>query len=175
AQYRSTLEFHDGALAEAEAALGRIEGFLDRAARADQLTETTTAASRAMLPAAFIDAMDDDLNIPRALAVLHDAVRVGNAALDGGDLATARERAVAVLDMTRVLGIDPTDPSWSSGTDPVTHRSLSALVERLLVDRADARVAKDFAAADRIRDELTAAGITIEDTPAGAHWSISGK
>jgi len=77
--------------------------------------------------------------------------------------------------MTRVLGIDPTDPSWSSGTDPVTHRSLSALVERLLVDRADARVAKDFAAADRIRDELTAAGITIEDTPSGAHWSISGK
>jgi cysteinyl-tRNA synthetase len=176
AQYRSTLEFHDGALAEAEAALGRIEGFLDRSRRAGLLDEADRAPDRATLPAAFVEAMDDDLNLPRALAALHEAVRVGNAALDrGDDLDVARESSVAVLDMTRVLGIDPTDPSWSSGTDPITHRSLSALVERLLVDRADARVAKDFAAADRIRDELTAAGITIEDTPSGAHWSISGK
>jgi cysteinyl-tRNA synthetase len=50
--------------------------------------------------------------------------------------------------------------------------ALSALVERLLDDRENARQDRDYQAADRIRDELIAAGITIEDTPSGAHWSF---
>ncbi|MCU1421659.1 MAG: cysteine--tRNA ligase, partial [Microbacteriaceae bacterium] len=52
------------------------------------------------------------------------------------------------------------------------HRALAELVEKLLDDRTAAREARDFASADRIRDELAAAGILIEDTPSGPHWSL---
>ncbi|MFZ4894669.1 cysteine--tRNA ligase [Plantibacter sp. Mn2098] len=185
AHYRSTLEFHDGALEEAEAALGRIEGFLDRVGRAGLLPggvaeagvagAAAAASAASVVPEAFAVAMDDDLNIPRAIAAIHDAVRAGNAALDRDDTTAARDASVAVITMTTILGINPLDPQWSEADSSTAHSALSALVERLLTDRADARASKDFAAADRIRDELTGAGITIEDTPSGAHWSLSGE
>ncbi|MGG7465647.1 cysteine--tRNA ligase [Plantibacter sp. YIM 135347] len=178
AQYRSTLDYHEGALVEAEAALGRIEGFLDRAVRAGLLPAESIEAARSIdsaLPEAFTIAMDDDLNVPRALASVHDTVRVGNAALDADDEAGASVAALAVVSMTHILGINPLDPLWSDAGSSTAHGALSALVERLLTDRADARASKDFAAADRIRAELTEAGITIEDTPSGAHWSLSGE
>jgi cysteinyl-tRNA synthetase len=171
AHYRSTIDYHEGALVEAEAALDRIESFLDRVSR--RLEDTRFAGSGApVLPAEFGGAMDDDLAIPQALAVLHERVRAGNAALDDEDLATAARIRGEVTAMTEVLGINPHSPEWRTVTSAPADRALGVLVERLIEDRKTARAAKDFAAADRIRDELAAAGITVEDSPTGTHWSI---
>jgi cysteinyl-tRNA synthetase len=173
AHYRSTLEFHDGALAEAEAALGRIEGFLDRAERRLEGTRFSSDVVQE-IPAPFAAAMDDDLGIPQALGVLHETVRAGNAALDTEDLVEAAHALGAVLAMTSVLGINPLSSEWSQAGAGATDVALSALVQRLLDDRQIARESRDFVTADRVRDELKAAGITIEDGPAGSHWSLDG-
>jgi cysteinyl-tRNA synthetase len=171
AHYRSTIDYHDGALIEAEAALERIETFLARADR--RLEGTRFAGSGApVIPAGFAEAMDDDLSVPQALAVVHDTVRAGNAALDTEDLSAAATARGEVMAMTEVLGINPLSPEWASAGVASTDRALAALVERLIDDRNVARAAKDFGAADRIRDELTAAGISVEDGPNGSHWSI---
>jgi cysteinyl-tRNA synthetase len=171
AHYRSTIDYHEGALIEAEAALDRIETFLDRASR--QLVESRFATGGAtVLPTEFADAMDDDLAVPQALAVLHDRVRAGNAALDADDLAGAAVIRGEVIAMTEVLGINPHASEWKSATSGGADKALGMLVERLLEDRVDARAARDFRAADRIRDELAAAGITLEDSANGTHWAI---
>jgi cysteinyl-tRNA synthetase len=171
AHYRSTIDYHEGALVEAEAAFERIEGFLARSAT--RLEGTRWAGVGAgLVPDAFAAAMDDDLATPEAFAVVHDTVRAGNAALDAGDLEAASRARAEVHAMVRVLGIDPDADEWRGGGDDAASTALAALVERMLDDRAAARAGRDFAAADRIRDELTAAGITIEDTPAGAQWRL---
>jgi len=171
AHYRSTIDFHDGSLAEAEAALDRIAGFFERVER--RLSGTRFAGHGVeIVPDAFAEAMDDDLAVPQALAVLHDTVRSGNAALDAEDLEAAATARGHVLAMTEVLGINPLSPQWRTSGSTAAESALDGLIGRLLADRQEARAARDFAAADRIRDELTAAGITIEDTPTGSHWSI---
>jgi cysteinyl-tRNA synthetase len=174
AHYRSTIDYHDGALAEAEAALDRIESFLERVAR--RLTGTRFAGTGTeQIPDAFAAAMDDDLSIPQALAVLHDTIRQGNASIDGEDLALAAAAQGQVMAMTEVLGINPFSAEWSRGQDKAVSGVLNTLVDQLLDERQKSRAARDFAAADRIRDVLTTAGITIEDTSTGAHWSIDGQ
>ncbi|RDV46116.1 cysteine--tRNA ligase [Leifsonia sp. ku-ls] len=171
AHYRSTIDFHDGSLAEAEAALDRIAGFFERVER--RLSGTRFAGHGVeVVPDPFAEAMDDDLAVPQALAVLHDTVRSGNAALDAEDLEAAATARGHVLAMTEVLGINPLSPQWRSAGSTAAESALGELIGRLLADRQEARAARDFAAADRIRDELAAAGITIEDTPTGSHWSI---
>jgi cysteinyl-tRNA synthetase len=138
-----------------------------------RLDGTRFAGSGApVIPIDFAEAMDDDLAVPQALAVLHDRVRAGNAALDGEDLAAAAQIRGEVTAMTEVLGINPHSPEWRVSTTAPTDRALGALIDRLVEDREAARGNRDFAAADRIRDELAAAGITVEDSPTGTHWSI---
>jgi cysteinyl-tRNA synthetase len=171
AHYRSTIDYHDGALVEAEAALDRIEVFLGRAER--RLAGTRfSGVGVELVPEEFAAAMDDDLAIPQALAVLHERVRTGNAALDAEDLGAAATIRGEVLAMTEVLGINPLSPEWQSPTTDPSSAALATLVEKLIEDREAARKAKDFATADRIRDELTSAGVHIEDTPTGSHWSL---
>jgi cysteinyl-tRNA synthetase len=118
--------------------------------------------------------MDDDLGVPQAIAVIHETVRRGNGALDDEDFAEAAVLLGQVLAMTDVLGINPLAPEWASNADSGAERALGALVERLVSDRETARKSRDFTTADRIRDELGQAGISIEDTPTGAHWSLDG-
>ena len=77
--------------------------------------------------------------------------------------------------MTEVLGINPMAVEWQTAGNEPAALALGALVEKLLEDRAAARKDRDFASADRIRDELTAAGIQIEDTPGGSHWSVANE
>jgi cysteinyl-tRNA synthetase len=78
--------------------------------------------------------------------------------------------------MLAVLGVDPFDPHWASGGSSAREERLTAavdaLVASLLEQRAAARAAKDFPAADAIRDQLKAAGIDLEDTPQGPQWSL---
>lgn len=170
AHYRSTIDHHDGSLAEAEAALDRIEGFLARAA---ERLEGVPLSDAPAVPQGFADAMDDDLAVPQALAVLHETVRAGNAALDADDAEALGVAYHQVAAMVEVLGIDPRAPHWSGGAHDTSAAPLAALVERLVQERADARAARDFATADRVRDDLAGAGITIEDTPSGTRWSIA--
>lgn len=171
AHYRSTIDYHDGALVEAEAALERIEVFLDRSQRRIENTRFA-ATGLPVVPEEFAAAMDDDLAVPQALAVLHERVRTGNAALDSEDLALVATVRAEVVAMTEVLGINPGAPEWATLSSLPAERALASLVERLIADREHARETRDFSAADRIRDELVAAGISIEDTPSGPHWSI---
>jgi len=170
AHYRSTIDYHDGSLAEAEAALERIESFLTRAGRR---LEGAAVSGVEVVPEAFAAAMDDDLGVPQALGVLHETVRAGNAALDNGDLEAVAVARGGVLAMAEVLGINPLSAQWRDGASAPAERALGSLVESLIADRNAARAAKDFAAADRIRDELAAAGIAVEDGANGSHWSIS--
>jgi len=172
AHYRSSLDLSDSSWSEAEAALGRIRTFLERARRT---VGGHGGAAMGSLPAAFVSAMDDDLGVPQAIAVLHETVRAGNAALDRGDADEVRAALSAVRAMTGALGIDPFAPEWqSSGSDTKTTTALDALVQAMIAQRAQARADKDWPAADRIRDAIGAAGITLEDTPDGTHWSIDG-
>ena len=171
AHYRSTIDYHAGSLVEAEAAFTRIEGFLARAAEAVESTPEVEQTGAVAVPDAFAAAMDDDLGVPQALGVLHETVRQGNAALDAGDTAhAARLRAEAVA-MLGVLGLDPA--TWASSTEGgAAEVALATLVEHLLVERETARSTRDFATADRVRDTLAAAGVTLEDTPTGPKWSL---
>ncbi|MBD8868374.1 cysteine--tRNA ligase [Nocardioides donggukensis] len=127
------------------------------------------------LPAAFVAAMDDDLGTPAAVAAVHDAVREGNRLLAAGDRDRAAEQAGAVRAMLDVLGLDPADPAYAAGTSSAQGRletAVDTLVAGLLGERDRARAARDYAAADAIRDRIKAAGIEIEDTPSGPRWSI---
>jgi cysteinyl-tRNA synthetase len=175
AHYRSTIEYHPGSLDEASAALERIEGFLDRAARVGRITTAEAYAARD-LPDEFVLAMDDDLNVSGALAVIHETVRAGNSALDENDDEAVLSAAAALVAMTDVLGINPLAPHWSSSDDHsngLAEEALGVLVRGHLEARQAARQERDFARADAIRDELAAAGIVIEDTPSGARWTLA--
>lgn len=172
AHYRSTLDYSAEALAEAEAAVDRIRTFLSRVDRRLEGTHHADRGTDATWPAAFAEAMDDDLGVPQALAVLHETVRAGNQALDDEDLPTAADRRGEVVAMARVLGIDPADPAWATDAGPAAS-ALDTLITRLVDDRRAARDAKDWATADRIRAELVDAGITIEDSQTGTHWSLT--
>ncbi len=169
AHYRSTLDYHDGVLAEAEAALERIEVFLSRS---EKRLANTRFTGTELVPEEFAAAMDEDLAVPQALAVLHDRVRAGNAALDDDDLREAARARGEVVAMTEVLGINPLSPHWQQSTESKADDALDVLVGTLLAQRDESRSRRDFAAADRIRDGLAAAGIRIEDGPSGSSWSL---
>ena len=160
--YRSMVEFSFEALDEAAAAFRRIEGFLER-----------VPAEIGQLPQAFVSAMNDDLGTPAAMAVVHETVTAGNRALAAGDDATGH--AAQVRAMLDTLGLDPGDPAWggagSAQVDKLTG-AVDGLVGVLLEQRAAARAAKDWAAADAVRDTLKSAGIDVEDTPQGPKWSV---
>jgi cysteinyl-tRNA synthetase len=172
AHYRSMIEHSPEQLVDAGRAVDRVEGFLRRAGEAVGTQDVGVVLDRRAVPEAFAAALDDDLNVPGALAVLHERVRAGNTALEAGDLAAAAEARTEVVAMTEVLGINPLDPRW--GGAPAGGRgdeALDALVRAELDRRAEARAARDFAAADAVRDRLGALGIAVEDTPSGARWT----
>ncbi|WP_327108763.1 cysteine--tRNA ligase [Nonomuraea glycinis] len=164
--YRSAIDYSEEALLEAAAAYQRIEGFVTRAAEVIHDVDAD-----APLPQAFVDALNDDLGTPQALAVVHEVVREGNVALAKGDKEAVARLLAETQNMLDVLGLDPRAPQWrEAGSDlkPV----VDALVAVALEQRKAARARKDYAAADAIRDQLAAAGIVVEDTPHGARWEL---
>jgi cysteinyl-tRNA synthetase len=165
--YRSTIEYSDVALHEAVVAYRRIESFVQR------VRERVGLPEPGALPPVFVDALDDDLGTPAALAAVHVAVKDGNSALDDGDRDTALYHAGRVRAMAGILGLDPLDPHWdTSGPDDAATSALAALVSDLLAQRQEARAARDFAAADAIRGRLMAAGVSVEDSPDGPTWTL---
>ena len=169
AHYRSMLEYSDEAVREAGAGFRRIEQFLHRAFETLGGSADVLTVDGSQRPAEFDAAMDDDLAVPQALAVLHDNVRRGNAALaDGADV---RGTFTAVLAMTDVLGVNPWADPWRSQAEQPTDM-VDGLMSLLLQQRQDARARKDFAAADAIRDTLAELGITIEDGQDGSRWTV---
>ncbi|ALE04580.1 cysteinyl-tRNA synthetase (plasmid) [Arthrobacter sp. ERGS1:01] len=173
AHYRSVLDYRPGSLTEAAAAVERIETFV-RAALAYVYPDGAFGYMRNLsLPAAFRDAMDDDLNIPAALAVLHETVRAGNTALAAKDRDGAEAAFLAAVSMTDALGINPLDAQWfeSAGSESMVN-ALDVLVKAQLAARAKARAEKNWPESDAIRDVLAAAGIEIADSANGSTWSI---
>ena len=182
ANYRSVLDYSETSLVEAQANVDRISGFLDRAYRlllqedANSFAEAPMHALAQYLPAEFVAAMDDDLNLPVALAAIFDAVRAGNSAIDAADKASVEKLTQQVRAMLTVLGIDPMSPEWATKAsgNAAEHRALDSLIQSLLTQRAQARANKDFARADEIRDQLSAAGIVLSDSADATHWSVNG-
>ena len=162
AHYRSVLDYRPSSLQEAATAIERVEAFL--AATQDVLK------SGREVPQAFAEAMDDDVNIPRALAVLHEQTRAGNAALATGE--DASEAANAVMAMAEVLGLAQLMSFNTEGTSGAEHEALDALIQAVLAERAEARAQKDWAKADAMRDLLASAGVQVKDGANGSSWSV---
>ncbi|MBI9114523.1 cysteine--tRNA ligase [Sanguibacter suaedae] len=169
--YRSMLEWTPETVADADATWDRFEGFVVRATeRVGDVPHAEVDGSD--LPAEFAAAMDDDLNVSAALAVVHEHLRAGNSALAARDDTTTRRELVSVRAMLAVLGLDPARWAAASGDDRHA-TALDALITCELEARAEARAARDFATSDAIRDRLARAGVVVEDSAHGARWTLA--
>jgi cysteinyl-tRNA synthetase len=157
--YRSPIDVTDTTLRDAERSLDRLDAFARRAeasrepaAGPEPQTEPDAGAI-----AGFREAMDDDLDTPRATGLVFDLVRRGNALLDAGDPVAAGRLAAAVREITGALGLEL---HTEGGEVPADIRDLAR-------QRDEARAAKDWSAADTLRDQILAAGYVVEDTATG--------
>ena len=156
AHYRAPIDCSEQGFAEAKTQLDRFYGALERAGE----------GGRAAAEPALLDALEDDLNTPKAIAVLHDLLGQLNRAKHGQAPAiAARLKASGAL-----LGLLQAAPStWLHGGEAAADGCIEALIE----ERLQARKNKDFARADGIRDQLAAEGIVLEDGPGGTTWRKS--
>ncbi len=159
-QYRSNLDYTPTSLSDAQSALDRISGFIKRA-------KLQTSSVTVLLPESFVSAMNSDLDVPGAIAVIHETVRAGNTAIDANDIETVTTCLSQVVQMVEVLGLML---EQAKEIDP----ALTQKIEELISLRKEAKLNKDFARADQIRDELTTLGVTLEDLPNQTIWSING-
>ena len=167
AHYRSMLEFSHEALAESAIAFGRIESFLNRS------VEILGVIPTPVISDGFADAMNDDLAVPQALAGISEALRLGNIAITAGDKSGIANSANEIRGALEILGCDPFDSAFAAGGSEDLTSALDGTIKLALEQREAARLRKDFAAADAIRDGLIALGITIEDSAQGPRWSIT--
>ena len=166
AHYRQPLDFSLESLDRARAALDRWYTALRAAA--DVAADPGAAA-----PTEVVAALEDDLNTPRAIAALHEVATELNKADDAAERAPLKSALLAGADVLGVLRHDPEE--WFKGAGEATESGLDAQVEQLVTARADARKARDFSEADRIRDELKDRfKVVLEDTPEGTIWRRTG-
>jgi cysteinyl-tRNA synthetase len=154
--YRQTLDFSPDLLAQSTKNLDRLYGALREAGDMPLGDVATTA-----IPAAFLAALTDDLNTPKALAELF---------VLGKDVSTPEKKA-ALLAAGKLMGLLQQDPEQWFATD--TTQVDAARVDALIAARDQARAAKDYAAADAARDELTALGVVLEDSADGTIWRLA--
>src|SRR3989449_2349516 len=169
--YRQPLDFNDDALAGAQEAAKRLGEFHERvrfvgSGPTRARGRGTLAQPAQRLPADFRAALDDDLNAPRACGALFEFMRSANRELDreAAGSEDAQRAQAALAEVMSVLDVLPTPKQLDSG--------LVAWVEERIAARDKARKAKDFKEADRIRAELKARGVEIEDTPSGTKWRV---
>jgi cysteinyl-tRNA synthetase len=161
------LEFSFEALDESATAFRRIENFLTRA------REATGALAEPVIAPEFAAVMNDDLSVPQGLALISEWLRAGNSALTAGKKDDIATFSAYIRGALGILGCDPYDAAYGSTNSADLTGAVDGLIALLLEQREAARERKDFAAADSIRDRITAMGISIEDTPQGPRWSIS--
>ncbi len=185
AHYRSLLDFSEDALDEAASAYQRIERFVVRATEmlggfAGDGLDAGRDDDPGGLPMSFCAAMDEDLNVPKALAAVHACVRDGNQTLTAADKAGLQTSLVRLRAMLDVLGLDPLASQWSGsgsgsggfGSGDRLRRVVAALVKLTLEQRDAARARRDYATADAIRDGLDDIGVVVEDTAEGPRWEL---
>ena len=161
--YRNPLVYSEQNIAAQERALDRIRN----AASAEERSADGEPLAAAPYKSAFIAAMDDDLNTPRALAAIFDLSRQINRAREDGKSVSAAQRTLR--DLAGVLGIDVEMPPDDASGD------IAPFVDLLVQTRADLRAARQYALADKIRDNLAALGVTLEDGGGGTEWRIRGR
>jgi cysteinyl-tRNA synthetase len=161
AHYRSMLEFSFEALEESATAFGRIEAFLARA------KSVLGAEPELLIADEFAAAMNDDLAVPQALAFIAESMRIGNTSAD--DKKVIAKTAGEIRGALSILGCDPLDPVFA--TSKSNDAAMDGLIKLALEQREAARLRKDFAAADAIRDQIASLGVIVEDTPNGPRWS----
>jgi cysteinyl-tRNA synthetase len=161
AHYRSMLEFSFEALEESATAFRRIEAFLSRA------ESVLGTVPELLIADEFASAMNDDLAVPQALAFIAENMRIGNSA--GEDKKVIAKSAGEIRGALSILGCDPKDAAFA--TSKSNDAALDGLIKLALEQREAARLRKDFATADQIRDQIAALGITVEDTSNGPRWS----
>jgi len=161
AHYRSMLEFSFEALEESATAFGRIEAFLARA------KSVLGAEPELLIADEFAAAMNDDLAVPQALAFIAESMRIGNTSAD--DKKVIAKTAGEIRGALSILGCDPLDPVFA--TRESNDAAMDGLIKLALEQREGARLRKDFAAADAIRDQIASLGVIVEDTPNGPRWS----
>jgi cysteinyl-tRNA synthetase len=161
AHYRAPLDWSEDLMRQAQASLDRLYGALLR------LKDVAGDGSEA--PEAFVAALADDINTPAAIAELSALATAANTAKKPAEQAKAKAQLQAA---GRLLGVLADDPEgwFRASLGEEAAREIDALV----ADRVAARAAKDFAAADRIRDELSARGVEVMDNPSGSTWRRKG-
>ncbi len=183
--HRQQLNFTLEGLEQAARSVDRLREFerrletaserTDREPAGDEVPSTTSVDAAALADRwriSFESALDDDLNVADALAATFELVREGNVLLDtsprseAGAIARALQPAVASFD--RVFGV----LALRAREEGAAGAELSAWVEAQLAARTEARARRDFDEADRIRDEILARGVAIEDTPDGPRWRL---
>jgi cysteinyl-tRNA synthetase len=162
AQYRSRLRLSDDALHAAGEQVRRLQAFARRLQQPVAPKDGGRLAERAAeVRHAYREALDDDLNLPQGMGHVFELLREANAALDSGDVgeAAARELLLLMADVDAHVDVVSAEETTLAGE-----------VEQLIAQREAARKARDFAAADRIRDDLRERGIALEDSKEGVRW-----
>ena len=163
--YRKTLEINDDVMAQAREGVKRLDAMVRKAI--SNGVDITSTERDAETFARFREAMDHDFGTPEGMAVVFETVRRANGALDGGDEADqAQALALTAIELANVFGLDVAVNDSAADDD-------ADQVDAMVAARNEAKANKDYAEADRIRDELTAMGITLEDTTNGTVWHRS--
>ncbi|HUH82489.1 MAG TPA: cysteine--tRNA ligase [Nitrososphaerales archaeon] len=158
--YRDSVDLTDAGLEQAKAQRARLSELTDRLASVETPGDENSSLAESLL-GGFEEAMDDDLSTPRAFSVLFTVAKKANTLIDSGSLGKAAADAVrdALVRIDSVLGV----MDFGKG-------ELEPRLAELIARREEARRRKDYGESDRLREELLAAGVVVEDTPSGPRW-----